>query len=110
MTKLTIGIAIGIGVLGSGCDKGGKKSVGPEICSVVAAKIKTCAEPFWTRMGQEPEGGLGRKAYEGNEQKMCEDQFAIREAQGERFDSCMKTDDCKAWADCAVPAFWKAKK
>src|SRR5262245_11983988 len=108
MTKLAIGIALGIGVLGWGCDKGGKK-VGQEICPVVAAKVKMCREPFWTRMGQQPEGGLGRSLYEGKEQKMCEDQFAIRAAQGEVFHSCMKTDDCKAWADCAVPAFFSAK-
>jgi hypothetical protein len=60
-------------------------------------------------MKQEPEGGLDRKNYEGQEQKMCEDQFAIKQAQGALFQSCTKTDDCKAWADCAVPAFWGAK-
>ena len=92
-----------------GCSKG-EKSVGPEVCPVVAARAKLCKDAFWARMHGEPEGGLPRDVYEGKEQKMCEDQFAIKEAQGARFDSCTKIEDCKAWADCAVPDFWHAKK
>lgn len=93
-------------VFAVGCSK--HKDVGPEVCPVVAAKIKLCAEPFWARMAKEPGGGLGRSVYQGDEQKMCENQFAIREARGDVFDSCIRIDDCKAWADCAVPGFWKA--
>ncbi|MEO8700293.1 MAG: hypothetical protein ABI867_09630 [Kofleriaceae bacterium] len=116
MNKLVMGIVIG--VLGVGCGKDDKtdksgnsgKEVGPEICGLVAAKIKVCAEPFWAVMDKEPDGGLGRSTYEGKEEKMCRDQFQIRQAQGNLFHSCIKTEECKAWAECAVPAFWKARK
>jgi len=102
MRRLAIGIVIGIGALGFGCGKG--KTVGPEVCPLVAAKVKLCHDVFWARVVDESQYGPGyRKDYDGKEQKWCEEKFKMGLADGEVFDSCIKTEDCKAWSECVYP-------